>query len=140
MASLLTPYDRCPPVVLRALVVWLLHVADLGDVSSLLLAAPAHLSYQYPCTVTSSLVGCRYRLMVRRVMEGSRKFGMAVALRTLDGGTELHHVATEAEITECTPQTDGRFYLEIKVGLADWIGDRCRRMMSPVRQEGRGDK
>ena len=45
----------------------------------------------------------RYRLMVRRCMEGSRRFGMA----TLRAGNQLNEVATECEITECQPQPDG---------------------------------
>lgn len=52
----------------------------------------------------------RYRLMVRRCMEGGRRFGMA----TVDGAHVLHDVACEAEITECQPLPDGRFYLEIE--------------------------
>lgn len=45
----------------------------------------------------------RYRLMVRRCMEGNRRFGMA----TLRGGNQLNEVACECEITECQPQPDG---------------------------------
>ena len=45
----------------------------------------------------------RYRLMVRRCMEGSRRLGMAV-ITTSDG---LHEVATECEIVECQPLPDG---------------------------------
>lgn len=51
----------------------------------------------------------RYRLMVRRVMEGSRRFGMA----SVDAAGSLRPVACEAEVVECQPQPDGRFYLEI---------------------------
>eukprot|EP00300_Choanocystis_sp_HF-7_P027583 c32733_g1_i1.p1 GENE.c32733_g1_i1~~c32733_g1_i1.p1 ORF type:complete len:468 (+),score=108.09 c32733_g1_i1:57-1406(+) len=46
----------------------------------------------------------RYRLMIRRVMAGSRRLGM-VAMT----GNELRPVAYECEIRECTPQPDGRF-------------------------------
>ena len=45
----------------------------------------------------------RYRLMVRRCMEGNRRFGMA----TLRAGNHLNEAATECEITECQPQPDG---------------------------------
>lgn len=45
----------------------------------------------------------RYRLMVRRCMEGARRFGMA----TVGPEHELHTVACECEITECQPQPDG---------------------------------
>ena len=43
-------------------------------------------------------------------MEGSRRFGMA----TVDPRTgRLRRVGCEAEVLECQPQPDGRFYLEI---------------------------
>jgi Lon protease-like protein len=45
----------------------------------------------------------RYRLMVRRCMEGSRRLGMAV----VTGNDGLHEVATECEIVECQPLPDG---------------------------------
>ena len=48
--------------------------------------------------------------MVRRVMEGSRRFGMA----TVDPRTgRLRRVGCEVEVLECQPQPDGRFYLEV---------------------------
>jgi len=45
----------------------------------------------------------RYRLMVRRVMAGSRRFGMACVYNS----NGLHEDACEAEIIECQPQPDG---------------------------------
>ena len=45
----------------------------------------------------------RYRLMVRRCMEGARRFGMA----TIGAGHELFPTACECEILECQPQPDG---------------------------------
>lgn len=45
----------------------------------------------------------RYRLMVRRCMEGARRFGMA----TIGPSHVLHDVACECEIMECQPQPDG---------------------------------
>ncbi|KAK9809744.1 hypothetical protein WJX73_001951 [Symbiochloris irregularis] len=52
----------------------------------------------------------RYRLMVRRCMEGSRRFGMA----TVRGPHhQLDAVACLAEIIECNPLPDGRYYVEI---------------------------
>jgi Lon protease-like protein len=45
----------------------------------------------------------RYRLMVRRCMAGSRRFGMAC----IDYNNVLHEDACEAEIVECQPQPDG---------------------------------
>ena len=45
----------------------------------------------------------RYRLMVRRCMEGSRCFGMA----TISRNHALSEVACRAEIAECHPLPDG---------------------------------
>lgn len=52
----------------------------------------------------------RYRLMIRRCMEGSRRFGMAA----VTAGGHLSEVACEAEIIECQPVADGRYLLEIE--------------------------
>lgn len=53
----------------------------------------------------------RYRLMVRRIMEGNHRMGMVIVDSTT---TELADLACEVEITECEPLPDGRFYLEIE--------------------------
>ena len=45
----------------------------------------------------------RYRLMVRRCMEGNRRFGMA----TVSGSHQLDAVACLAEILDCQPLPDG---------------------------------
>lgn len=45
----------------------------------------------------------RYRLMVRRCMEGNRRFGMAV----VSNRQQLEKVACLAEILECQPLPDG---------------------------------
>lgn len=45
----------------------------------------------------------RYKLMIRRVMDGSRRFGMAQATR--DGTVEP--IAVECEILECEPLPHG---------------------------------
>ncbi|XP_054822789.1 uncharacterized protein LOC129321082 isoform X3 [Prosopis cineraria] len=53
----------------------------------------------------------RYRLMVRRIMEGNHRMGMAI----IDSTTgSLAEYACEVEITECEPLPDGRFYIEIE--------------------------
>ncbi|KAL2340735.1 hypothetical protein Fmac_008675 [Flemingia macrophylla] len=53
----------------------------------------------------------RYRLMIRRIMEGNHRMGMAI----LDSSTgSLAEFACEVEITECEPLPDGRFYIEIE--------------------------
>lgn len=52
----------------------------------------------------------RYRLLVRRCMESSRKLGMA----TVDHSHQLAEVACEVEISECQALPDGRYYIEVK--------------------------
>lgn len=53
----------------------------------------------------------RYRLMVRRVMEGNHRMGMVIVDSTTGSTADF---ACEVEITECEPLADGRFYLEIE--------------------------
>nr|XP_043606645.1 LON peptidase N-terminal domain and RING finger protein 1-like [Erigeron canadensis] len=53
----------------------------------------------------------RYRLMVRRIMEGNRRMGM-VALDSTTGS--VVDFACEVEITDCEPLPDGRFFLEVE--------------------------
>ncbi|KAG9129527.1 hypothetical protein Leryth_013105 [Lithospermum erythrorhizon] len=53
----------------------------------------------------------RYRLMVRRAMEGNRRMGMVIIDSTTGSIAEY---ACEAEITDCEPLPDGRFFLEIE--------------------------
>ncbi len=45
----------------------------------------------------------RYRLLVRRCMEGNRRFGMA----TVNQRSQLSAVACQCEILECLPLPDG---------------------------------
>ncbi|KAG0462461.1 hypothetical protein HPP92_020937 [Vanilla planifolia] len=53
----------------------------------------------------------RYRLMVRRIMEGNHRMGMVI----IDSSTgTIADFACEAEILECEPLPDGRFYLEVE--------------------------
>ncbi|KAJ1406283.1 Zinc finger, RING-type [Sesbania bispinosa] len=53
----------------------------------------------------------RYRLMIRRIMEGNHRMGMVI----IDSSTgSLAEYACEVEITECEPLPDGRFYIEIE--------------------------
>ncbi|XP_023768155.1 uncharacterized protein LOC111916732 isoform X1 [Lactuca sativa] len=53
----------------------------------------------------------RYRLMVRRIMEGNRRMGMVI----LDPTTgSVADYACEVEITDCEPLPDGRFFLEVE--------------------------
>ncbi len=61
----------------------------------------------------------RYRLMVRRCLEGSRRFGML----GVEWSTPLRHMAqrgvrhgVEVEIVENAPQADGRFHIEVLAG------------------------
>ncbi|GLT43537.1 hypothetical protein SLA2020_174790 [Shorea laevis] len=53
----------------------------------------------------------RYRLMVRRIMEGNHRMGMVVLDPTTDTVADF---ACEVEITDCEPLPDGRFVLEIQ--------------------------
>ncbi|KAL4184494.1 hypothetical protein AMTRI_Chr10g1290 [Amborella trichopoda] len=53
----------------------------------------------------------RYRLMVRRIMEGNRRMGM-VGIDSATGS--IADYACEVEICECEPLPDGRFYLEVE--------------------------
>ncbi|KAL1541645.1 LON peptidase N-terminal domain and RING finger protein 1-like isoform X2 [Salvia divinorum] len=53
----------------------------------------------------------RYRLMVRRIMEGNRRMGMVV----IDSSTgSVVDYACEVEITDCEALPDGRFFLEVE--------------------------
>lgn len=70
----------------------------------------------------------RYRLMVRRVMEGNRRMGMVI---TDSASGSIADFACEVEITECEPLPDGRFFLELKSRrrfriLRDWDQDGYR--------------
>lgn len=51
----------------------------------------------------------RYRLLIRRCLEGSRKFGMT----TVNRAHELSNIACEVEIQECRAAPDGRFLIDI---------------------------
>ncbi|KAL4283734.1 hypothetical protein GQ457_16G031320 [Hibiscus cannabinus] len=53
----------------------------------------------------------RYRLMVRRIMEGNHRMGMVIRDPATDSVADF---ACEVEITECEPLPDGRFVLEIE--------------------------
>jgi len=69
----------------------------------------------------------RYRLLVRRSMEGSRKLGMGA----VDSSRQLCDVATELEICECQALPDGRFHIEVKAKrrfriLRSWEQDGVR--------------
>eukprot|EP01048_Picozoa_sp_COSAG05_P013465 COSAG05_NODE_1437_length_4887_cov_5.343150_3_plen_489_part_00 len=55
----------------------------------------------------------RYRLLVRRVLESNRKFGMVGFGNAGSSLVDQRRLGTEVEITECVPQRDGRFHLEV---------------------------
>ncbi len=67
----------------------------------------------------------RYRLMLRRVMAGGRRFGMA----TVNPDHSLHDVCCEVEITECETLPDGRYYIEV-------VGRRRFRPCDAQEQDG----
>lgn len=54
----------------------------------------------------------RYRLMLRRIMQGSRKFGLIALKRTEDGIIELHDVGCVLEVTKVDRFPDGRSLIE----------------------------
>ncbi|GAB4845435.1 hypothetical protein Ancab_038842 [Ancistrocladus abbreviatus] len=81
----------------------------------------------------------RYRLMVRRIMEGNHRMGMVVVDSTTG---DIADFACEVEITECEPLHDGRFYVEVeshrrfrilrswdqdgyRVAEVEWVQDIC---------------
>ncbi|XP_068656922.1 uncharacterized protein [Aristolochia californica] len=93
-----------------------------------------------PCQKLSlNIFEPRYRLMVRRVMEGNHRMGMVI----IDSSTGLvADYACEVEITECEPLPDGRFYLQVegrrrfrivrswdqdgyRVAQVEWVQDSC---------------
>lgn len=57
----------------------------------------------------------RYRLMVRRCLEGNRRLAMTCALQ-VEGAADhtIPDVVTECEIEDCQVQPDGRFSLQCK--------------------------
>ncbi|PKA53662.1 Peroxisome biogenesis factor 10 [Apostasia shenzhenica] len=65
-----------------------------------------------PCQKLSlNIFEPRYRLMVRRIMEGNHRMGMVI----IDSSTgTIADFACEVEILECEPLPDGRFYLEVE--------------------------
>ncbi|XP_037421124.1 LON peptidase N-terminal domain and RING finger protein 1-like [Triticum dicoccoides] len=70
----------------------------------------------------------RYRLMVRRIMEGNHRMGM-VAIDSATG--TVADCGCEVEILECEPLPDGRFYLEVESSrrfriLRSWDEDGYR--------------
>ncbi|KAH9302985.1 hypothetical protein KI387_014568, partial [Taxus chinensis] len=93
-----------------------------------------------PCQKLSlNIFEPRYRLMIRRIMEGSRRMGMV----GMDSTTSsIADVACEVEICECEPLPDGRFLLQVegrrrfhiirswdqdgyRVAEVDWFSDIC---------------
>ncbi|XP_073282367.1 uncharacterized protein [Primulina huaijiensis] len=81
----------------------------------------------------------RYRLMVRRIMEGNRRMGMVIN-ESIPGSIADH--ACEMEITDCEPLPDGRFFLEVesrrrcriirhwdqdgyRIAEVEWLQDIC---------------
>lgn len=80
-----------------------------------------------PCQKLSlNIFEPRYRLMVRRIMEGNHRMGMVI----IDSATgSVADVACEVEIVECEPLPDGRFYLEVE-------GRRRFRILQSWDQDG----
>jgi len=97
----------------------------------------------------------RYRLLVRRCLEGGGRLGLAAATRgRMDGmeypaGTENDDIAvfpvvTECELVEAVPQSDGRFYVELlglrRVKVAEqWEADGLVHVRGPVLADSDAD-
>ncbi|XP_020277278.1 LON peptidase N-terminal domain and RING finger protein 1 isoform X2 [Asparagus officinalis] len=80
-----------------------------------------------PCQKLSlNIFEPRYRLMVRRIMEGNHRMGMVI-LDSMTGS--IADVACEVEIVECEALPDGRFYLEVE-------GRRRFRILESWDQDG----
>eukprot|EP00249_Psilotum_nudum_P019303 c27187_g1_i1 orf=247-1761(+) len=94
----------------------------------------------------------RYRLMVRRVMEGNHRMGM-VGFDPKTGS--LADTACEVAIIECEPLPDGRFYLEVegcrrchiiktweqdgyRVGQVAWIQDSLAESIASQKEVSSG--
>ncbi|GLC50546.1 hypothetical protein PLESTB_000391800 [Pleodorina starrii] len=103
-----SPPSSAPPAALLTLPLFVMSLVMPGEGMSLNIFEP------------------RYRLMVRRVMEGGRRLGLAQARRD---AREIEDVAVEAEIIECQPQPDGRYYLEL-------VGRRRVRIRSHSELDG----
>lgn len=91
----------------------------------------------------------RYRLMVRRIMEGNRRMGMVI----IDSSTgSIADYACEVEITDCEPLPDGRFFLEVesrrrcriiqnweqdgyRIAEVEWVQDVCPTEGTPERND-----
>lgn len=54
----------------------------------------------------------RYRLMLRRIMQGSRKFGLVAMKRTAEGASVLCEIGSVLEITKIDRFPDGRSVIE----------------------------
>lgn len=54
----------------------------------------------------------RYRLMLRRIMQGCRKFGLVSLKRTNDGGSQLCDVGCVLEVTRANRLPDGRSFID----------------------------
>lgn len=93
-----------------------------------------------PCQKLSlNIFEPRYRLMTRRIMEGSHRMGMVGMDSTR---SSVADVGCEVEICECEPLPDGRFLLQVegrrrfriirlwdqdgyRVAEVDWFSDVC---------------
>lgn len=54
----------------------------------------------------------RYRLMLRRILKGSRKFGLVAFKRTSDGDSEMSDVGCVLEVTKAERFPDGRSLIQ----------------------------
>ncbi|XP_075514383.1 uncharacterized protein LOC142549353 isoform X3 [Primulina tabacum] len=78
----------------------------------------------------------RYRLMVRRIMEGNRRMGMVI--NDLIPGSIADH-ACEVEITDCEPLPDGRFFLEL-LEMTNKAAVYARQWLKEMQEESQEDR
>ena len=75
----------------------------------------------------------RYRLLVRRAMEGSRRFGMA---GVHEDGSGPYRTGCEVEIETCEPLPDGRFHITVvgrrRFRIVDDLEDQDGYALAPV--------
>eukprot|EP01043_Picozoa_sp_COSAG02_P056638 COSAG02_NODE_6743_length_3389_cov_1.334347_4_plen_155_part_00 len=58
----------------------------------------------------------RYRLMIRRCLDGDRRFGMLGAVQPVPGGTE--EFGCEVEIQDSRQLHDGRYHIQVRIFIS----------------------
>lgn len=61
----------------------------------------------------------RYRLMIRRCLDGDRRFGMLGGVQPMPAG--MKEFGCEVEIQDCRQLHDGRYHIQVRVVRRFWI-------------------